>query len=93
MKSRSTAEWQDGYKRQMEVYQWLFRKNGFKVSKTGYFVYCNGSTEGEVFDGKLEFNIKLLPYKGEDKWVEGTIPKAWKECDYCEYVEERGRVE
>jgi RecB family exonuclease len=36
------AEWQDGYKRQMEVYQWLFRKNGFKVSDTGYFVYCNG---------------------------------------------------
>ncbi|MEK7110645.1 MAG: PD-(D/E)XK nuclease family protein, partial [Patescibacteria group bacterium] len=21
------AEWQDGYKRQMEIYQWLFRKN------------------------------------------------------------------
>src|SRR3990167_11231825 len=23
------AEWQDGYKRQMEVYQWLLRQNGF----------------------------------------------------------------
>ena len=31
--------WQDGYKRQMEIYQWLLRKNGFKVSDTGYFVY------------------------------------------------------
>jgi len=36
------AEWQIGYKRQMEVYQWLFRKNGFQVSDVGYFVYCNG---------------------------------------------------
>ena len=26
------ADWQIGYKRQMEIYQWLLRKNGFKVS-------------------------------------------------------------
>jgi hypothetical protein len=39
------ADWKIGYKRQMEIYQWLFRKNGFKVSNTGYFVYCNGSTD------------------------------------------------
>jgi len=30
------AEWQDGYKRQMEIYQWLLRQNGLKVSDTGY---------------------------------------------------------
>ena len=47
------AEWQIGYKRQMEIYQWLFRKNGFKVSDTGYFVYCNGNTDKEAFDAKL----------------------------------------
>jgi 2-isopropylmalate synthase len=33
-------EWQDSYKRQMDVYQWLLRQNGLKVSNTGYFVYC-----------------------------------------------------
>jgi len=93
------ADWQDGYKRQMEIYQWLFRKNGFKVSRTGYFVYCNGITDKKAFDGKLEFDIKLIPYKGDDSWVEGTIkemhkclksgkiPKAGEECDYCGYVE------
>ena len=25
------------YKRQIEIYQWLLRKNGFEVSETGYF--------------------------------------------------------
>ena len=35
-------DWQKGYKRQMEIYQWLIRQNGYKVSNTGYFVYCNG---------------------------------------------------
>ena len=36
-------------KRQMEIYQWLLRKNGFKVSDTGYFVYANGITDARSF--------------------------------------------
>ncbi|MEK7558548.1 MAG: PD-(D/E)XK nuclease family protein [Patescibacteria group bacterium] len=96
------APWQDGYKRQMEIYQWLLRQNGFKVSDTGYFVYCNGDTDKEAFDGKLEFNVKIIPYHGKSEWVEKTIidlkncllldtpPASGKECDYCNY---RGAVE
>ena len=93
------AEWQDGYKRQMEIYQWLFRKNGFKVSPTGYFVYCNGRADSAAFDGKLEFDIKLLPYEGDDGWEDGVVrdlwgclqgdevPEAGEGCDYCAYRE------
>lgn len=93
------AEWQIGYKRQMEVYQWLFRMNGFKVSPIGYFVYCNGDSDKAAFDGKLEFDIKVLPYQGDDSWVESTInaidkclnakkiPKSGEDCDYCAYVQ------
>lgn len=92
------ADWQDGYKRQMEIYQWLFRKNGFTVNATGYFVYCNGQTDREAFDGKLEFTVKLIPYTGSDKWVESTLEKIAKtlagalplpdsDCDYCRYRE------
>jgi len=91
-------DWQDGYKRQMEVYQWLLRQNGYKVSDTGYFVYCNGQTDRKAFDAKLEFNITLIAYKGSDSWVEKTIIKAHKclnsdkipeaglNCDYCDYI-------
>jgi CRISPR/Cas system-associated exonuclease Cas4 (RecB family) len=91
------AEWQDGYKRQMEIYQWLFRKNGFRVSDTGYFVYCNGITDKEAFDAKLEFAIKLIAYKGDDSWVEETVlnairclkleslPQSGEDCDFCKY--------
>lgn len=91
------AEWQDGYKRQMEIYQWLFRKNGFKVSDTGYFVYCNGNTDKEAFDAKLEFDIKLISYTGSTDWVEETIkkaieclksdviPESGQDCDFCKY--------
>ncbi|MCL5666590.1 MAG: PD-(D/E)XK nuclease family protein [Patescibacteria group bacterium] len=91
------AEWQIGYKRQMEVYQWLFRQNGFKVSETGYFVYCNGDADKEAFDAKLEFDIKLIPYQGKPDWVEGvlgemkkclmaeSLPRASLNCDFCAY--------
>lgn len=91
------ADWQIGYKRQMEIYQWLFRKNGFSVSSTGYFVYCNGRTDKEAFDGKLEFDIKIIAYAGNDSWVEKTIldaisslkrdnlPESGVDCDYCKY--------
>lgn len=90
-------EWKIGYKRQMEIYQWLFRMNGFKVSDIGYFVYCNGNTDTEAFDGKLEFKITLLPYEGDDGWVEQAIydahtclqsltpPSPSTECDFCLY--------
>ena len=92
------AEWQESYKRQMEVYQWLLRHNDLKVSDTGYFVYCNGKRDRESFDGKLEFDIKIIPYTGSDKWVGKTlleikkcldnddIPKSSSNCDYCSYT-------
>ena len=91
------ADWQIAYKRQMEIYQWLFRKNDFKVSNTGYFVYANGKKDKEAFDKKLEFDVYVLPYKGDDSWIEEAIikahqclmgdavPEAAGDCDYCRY--------
>lgn len=95
--------WHIGYKRQMEVYQWLLRQNGFEVSDTGYFVYANASTDEEAFDAKLEFEVTLIPYTGSDEWVEKTlvsikkcldddrVPSPSKDCDYCTYREYAGK--
>ncbi len=71
-------EWQEGYKRQAEIYQWLLRKNGFIVDPTSYFVYCNGRADAMRFDARLEFDIKIIPYKGDDSWIERTIADAWR---------------
>ena len=73
------ADWQIIYKRQMEVYQWLFKKNGFDVSKTGYFVYANGISDADGFFNKVEFKTKIISYKANYDWVEPTLIKA-KEC-------------
>ena len=94
--------WHDGYKRQMEIYQWLLRERGFKVSSTGYFVYANALKDRDGFHGKLDFEVTLIPYTGKTDWVEETVlklkecldskelPVAATTCDYCTY---RGAVE
>lgn len=90
-------DWHAGYKRQMEIYQWLLRNNDYKVSNTGYFVYCNGIRDKKAFDAKLEFDITLIDYEGSDAWVDDTIKEVKKcldsneipeendACDYCRY--------
>ncbi len=100
----SDSGWEAQYKRQLEVYQWLLRQNGFKVSKTGYFVYVNGKKDGKDFDGKLEFDVTLIPHEGDDSWVSGTleqikkclddsrVPAHGKSCDFCNYTKVLGDV-
>lgn len=92
-------EWKIQYKRQLEIYQWLFRQNGFKVSDTGYFVYVNGKTDKKSFDGKLEFDVAVIPYEGKTDWIETVlekvkktlmseeIPKANPDCEFCSYID------
>jgi hypothetical protein len=96
-------QWKDGYKRQVEIYQWLFRRNGFTVSPTAYFVYANGQNDREAFDGKLEFEVTVLPHEGDDSWVEPAIvklkecldrealPPVGARCEYCPYREYAGK--
>jgi len=98
------AEWQDSYKRQLEVYQWLARRQGLKVSDTGYFVYCNGQ-DAAAFDGRIEFKVKVLPYTGSDSWVDQTLlelkaclesdvlPPLKTDCEFCGYAAERARAD
>jgi len=92
-------EWKITYKRQMEIYQWLFRQNGFTVSDTGYFVYMNALTDKKALDGKLEFEATVIPYHGSTEWipevisdikkclVDDEIPPQTKDCDYCSYID------
>lgn len=73
------SPWQISYKRQMEVYQWLLRQNGFAVNPTGYFVYTNARMDMDGFGDQLSFKTKLIPYTGDDSWVEPCLLKM-KAC-------------
>jgi len=92
-------EYKKWYKIQAEFYQWLLRQKGFKVSNTAYFIFCNGLRDKKAFDAKLEFDLSIIQYSGDDSWVEPTIlkikktldsdqvPQASPECELCNYVE------
>ena len=99
------ADWQGGYKRQVEFYQWLLRGRGLRVSDRAWFVYANGIRDGEAFDDVLRFRTKLIPYDGSDAWVEPTLrdvadclasehaPEADPECAFCDYVSRASAVD
>lgn len=90
-------EYKQVYKRQMEFYQYLFRLLGFNVSQTGYFVFANASKNRPKFDGKLEFDMSIVTYTGDDSWIDeklilakeclmmNKIPAPDEKCEYCEY--------
>jgi len=97
----------DSYRRQMEVYQWLLRQNGFEVSTTGYFVFAQVNKGGGFGNGtaSLSFDLFIEPLVGDDSWVEQALisakktfdmaepPDAAPDCDYCNYRRQAATVE
>lgn len=93
------SEYKQGFKRQIEVYQWLLRGKGFDVSDTGHFVYVNADTSLPSFDRKLVFDMQIISYTGSDAWVEDAIraahaclmsdqiPSASQACAWCAYAQ------
>ena len=90
--------WKEGYKRQIDIYQWLLKMNGFKVSNDSYFIYVNGLKTPDKFDNTLHFETNILHYSGSTEWVEPkileikelldneTVPDSNESCDTCSYV-------
>ena len=93
-----------GYRRQLEMYQWLFRKNGFHVSNKGYLLYFNGLKNQPMFNQELKFEKYLIDLDCDDSWVEEKIieavnalhaeemPNGSKGCDTCQYLKKRWQV-
>ena len=91
-------EYPKGYRRQLEMYQWLFRKNGFNVSNKGYLLYFNGLKNQPMFNQELKFEKYLISLDCDDSWVEekiidavntlniDEIPNGSKSCDTCQYL-------
>lgn len=97
------SSWKDQYRRQMGVYQWLLRKNGFAVASTGYLVYANARADREAFDATLEFEVTVVPCPGETDWIDDILPRikatleadaipaSGDRCEYCPYREAAGK--
>jgi hypothetical protein len=101
--SLADSSWEEQYRRQIGVYQWLLRKNGFTVSDTGYFVYANARFDKDAFNAQLEFDVTLIPCTGSTDWIEEVlpriktclesdeIPEPGAACEYCPYRTAAGK--
>jgi len=89
------------YQRQLEMYQWVYRKLGFDVASEGYLVYFNGKRNEKTFDKKLSFDLHVIKLECDDTWVESAIlhaksllesndlPSSSEKCDTCNYLKKR----
>ena len=94
----TTASLFPSYRRQLDVYQFLVRRQGFEVSDRGWFVYTNGDGRAADFGDKLCFRTALVPYDGNDAWVlevfrravglvgQPLPPPPGPKCGFCAYV-------
>jgi CRISPR/Cas system-associated exonuclease Cas4 (RecB family) len=97
------SSWNEQYRRQMGVYQWLLRQNGFEVSSMGYLVYANAYDDKQAFDGKLEFEVTVVECEGNTEWIDEILPKiketldadvippTGSACEFCPYREAAGK--
>ena len=74
--------WKKAYKRQMDMYVWVFKNKGFDVSNTGYFVYVDAQHKdimGMLTDatdaGKawMQFDASIIAYEADPSWVGQTL--------------------
>jgi hypothetical protein len=98
------ADWQIGYRRQMEFYQWLLRQNGLDVDDTGHFVYCDGDRSQDRFDGAVRFKVSVICYTANTQWVDRTLlaaraclkcdsaPTPSENCEQCAYLDDISRL-
>jgi hypothetical protein len=72
------GKWKVAYKRQMDLYVWVFRRMGFDVDDTGYFLYVDGdrfTMSDFLGENKalMEFKVTFIPYQTDLNWIEPTL--------------------
>ena len=101
METFNKYEYAKAYKRQLEMYQWLFKKNGFKVANEAYLLYFNGKKNEDFFNSQLKFEVHFIRLDCSTTWVEQKIidtanllrsnnfPKPSTSCENCNYLKKR----
>ena len=86
------------YKRQLEIYSWLLKKNNFDVSNTGYLMYYNGDASKPHLGKEMHFRRTLVPFELDTSWIDpmvddiynclqkDEIPYGNDNCEECIYL-------
>ena len=89
--------WHDGYKNQMDFYNYLLNLMGFKTADISYFLVVNANRAADGFHGVMKFSETLIPYKHDTSWIpekvnemikcmnHNEVPKNHASCENCAY--------
>ena len=91
----------EGYKLQMDFYNYLLNCRGFKTSSISYFLVVNADRTAEGFYEQMKFSETLIPYKNDVSWIprklremiktmnSNTVPNSHESCENCAYAKVR----
>ena len=100
------APWHGSWKNQLSCYQFLLEKNGFKISKNAFIVFCNAQLDESEWNEAIYFDVQVIPYEVDMSWIEPTLEKIKellqtkhipafsdsKACDNCRNLKENNSV-
>ena len=90
-----------GYKIQMDFYNYLLQGMGFKTSPISYFLVVNADKTVNGFHGNMKFSETLISYKANTSWIpekvkemislmnQEMLPEGNVSCENCAYARER----
>ena len=99
------SPYHDGYKIQMDFYNYLLNLMGFKTSPISYFLVVNANRGAGGFYGKMEFIETIVPYENDFSWIDNEvqnmidcmnsdqIPESHISCENCAYARQRKEYE
>ena len=94
-----------GYKIQIDFYNYLLQGMGFKTSAISYFLVVNADKTADGFYGNMKFSETLIPYKHDISWIRKKVikmielinlktpPDGHASCENCAYIRQRSLSE
>ena len=92
------SPYHEGYKIQMDFYNYLLNEMGFETEDYSIFLVVNANRHADGFNGRMDFSETLVNYSHDTSWVEvkinemikclnsENIPKENIHCENCAYI-------
>lgn len=98
----------DDYQKQMDVYSWILKQNGYEMYPSAFFVFYQVQKDENIFNNVLRFKEQVKQVKVNMEWVgvafEGAVELARqdlppsesgnknKHCGHCHFVQMASRL-
>jgi hypothetical protein len=104
-KSYLASPYHEGYKMQMDFYNYLLDLMEFPIGDISYFLVVNANRAASGFHGVMEFEETIVPYQHDISWIDERVqnmidcmnsdklPESNISCENCAYARQRKKLE